>query len=326
MSSPVHAPGSPRSAVSVIILTGNEERNVTDCLASLDWADDVIVVDSFSRDETLDRARRARPDVRIFQNPFEDFGQQRNWALDETSPVHEWILFLDADERCTPKFIEAIRAAIADPGDRVGFFLCYRNLFLGQWIKRSTFYPSWQLRLLRRGEVRYRKEGHGQREVTQGSLGFIREPYDHDGFSKGVADWIARHNRYSTHEVELILKLRREPLRLIDLFRRDPLVRRRCLKRVAARLPLRPVTRFVYSYVFRGGFLDGRAGWHYCLLRASHEIHVEAKLAELSADRVPTRSVDPGSTIPGPIDVEATDPSQTGPPVSSGRDVTCGNS
>lgn len=288
MSSESHPSGGPRSCVSVIILTGNEELNIAGCLASLDWADDVIVVDSFSRDETLNRARRARPNVRIFQNAFMDFGQQRNWALDETSPLHEWILFLDADERCTPAFIEALRAAVADPGDQVGFFLCYRNMFLGRWIKRSTFYPSWQLRLLRRGAVRYQKEGHGQREVTSGPLGYIRAPYDHFGFSKGVADWIARHNQYSTHEIELILQLRREPLRLTDLFRRDPVVRRRCLKRVAARIPLRPVTRFLYSYIFRGGFLDGRAGWHYCLLRASHEIHVEAKLAELAAGRGPT--------------------------------------
>lgn len=276
--------------LSVIILTGNEERNIAECVADLDWADDVIVVDSYSTDATLEEARRARPDVRIFQNPFEDFGQQRNWALDETGPRHEWILFLDADERCPPAFAEAIRRTVADPGEKVGFFLCYRNMFLGQWIKRSTFFPSWQLRLLKQGEVRYRKEGHGQRELTDGPLGFIQEPYDHYGFSKGVADWIARHNQYSTDEVELILRLASEPLRLTDLLRRDPVVRRRCLKRIAARIPLRPMTRFLYSYIVRGGFLDGLAGWHYCLLRASHEIHVQAKLVECARQQESQRT------------------------------------
>ncbi|MCA9108908.1 MAG: glycosyltransferase family 2 protein [Planctomycetaceae bacterium] len=268
------------SPVSVIILTYNEETTIEECLSFLDWADDVILVDSFSTDRTVEVALAARSDLRVFQHSFEDFGAQRNYALDETSPAHEWVLFLDADEHCNSDCQRGIQEAVKNPREYVGFFLTCRNMFLGRWIKRCTLYPSWQLRLLKRGEVRYRKEGHGQREVTDGPLGYIEEPYDHYGFINGLEHWIARHNKYSTNEVELIQHLRTQPLALGDLMRSDPILRRRCLKRLAARFGFRPLTRFVYLYFLRFGFLDGWAGFQFCLLRVAHEIHITAKLAE----------------------------------------------
>src|ERR1700685_468341 len=180
---------SGRFPLSAIILTHDEAENIGDCLATLEWADDVVIVDSGSTDETIARALEARPDVRVFTNPFQDFGAQRNWALDNTSPRHDWILFLDADERCNAACSEGIRNAVEAPGEHVGFYLTCRNFFLGRWIKHATLYPSWQLRLMKRGFVRYRKEGHGQREVTDGPLGSIASPYDYYGFSKGIAHW-----------------------------------------------------------------------------------------------------------------------------------------
>lgn len=270
-----------RFPITVIILTRNEESNIKSCLATLEWADDIIIVDSQSTDRTLSAAQEARPDVRIFSHPFVDFGDQRNWALDHTAPQHPWILFLDADERCVPTCTKAICSAVRHPGDYVGFYLTYRNIFLGKWIKHCTLYPSWQLRVLKHGCVRFRKEGHGQREVASGPLGYIREPYDHYPFSKGVADWIHRHNRYSTNEVDLILRLREEPLRIRDLLDSDPVKRRRCLKRLAAHLRFRPLWRFLYLFFFRLGFLDGMPGMLYILLRVAHEIHITVKVAEI---------------------------------------------
>jgi glycosyltransferase involved in cell wall biosynthesis len=271
---------TPRASVSVIILTLDEEVNIRACMESLAWADDVIVVDSGSRDKTILLARQARSDVRMFTHSFQNFGDQRNWALDHTQPKHEWILFLDADERCTPACANAIQSAVQNPGNSAGFFLTCRNYFLGRWIKHCSFYPSWQLRLLKAGQVRFRKEGHGQREVSEGSLRYIPEPYNHFGFSKGIEHWIARHNIYSTNEVELIRQLRQQPLDLKDLFCPDPVRRRRTLKSIAARTGCRPLFRFVYMYVFRAGFLDGYPGFVFCMLRVSHEIHITAKLAE----------------------------------------------
>jgi glycosyltransferase involved in cell wall biosynthesis len=272
-----------RFPLTAMVVTRNEADNIGPCLASLDWVDEIIIVDSESTDETIQCAQEARPDVRIFTNPFQDFGSQRNWALDETSPKHAWVLFLDADERCNAACAHGIRGAVESPGPNVGFFLTCRNYFLGRWIKHATLYPSWQLRLLKLGRVRYRKEGHGQREMTDGVLGYVECPYDHYGFSKGIAHWIERHNAYSTNEVELIMRLRQEPRQLWHVFSRNPLNRRRCLKRLAARTGFRPLLRFLYTYVVRRAFLDGRAGFLFCMLRAAHEIHITTKLAEFEA-------------------------------------------
>jgi len=272
---------SDKFPVTIIILTLNEGANIGPCLSYLNWADEVIIVDSFSTDDTKAQAIKHRADVRYFESKFEDFGQQRNWAIDNTQPKHEWVLFLDADERCNKECENAIRRVIEKPDGHVGYYFCYRNYFLGTWIKHCTLFPSWQLRLLKRGEVRYRKEGHGQREVTTGKLGYIKEPYDHLDLSKGVADWLAKHNAYSSNEVELVWRLAEEPYQLGDLFK-SPIERRRCLKRIAARLKFGRVFRFFYIYIIRGGFLDGKAGLIYCLLRLSQEIHVIAKLAEAS--------------------------------------------
>ncbi len=269
-----------RFPLTVIVLTYNEEDNIGPCIQSVKWADDVVVLDSGSTDSTISSAEAARPDVRVYENPFVDFGHQRNWALDNTEPRHKWILFLDADERCNELCAQAIQESVTDARSNVGFFLCYRNYFLGRWIKRSTLYPSWQLRLLKKGFVRFRREGHGQREVAEGPLGYVDAPYDHFGFSKGLHNWIARHNDYSTDEVELICRLRGERLHTGELLSRSSVVRRRCLKRLAAKVGFRPILRFLYLYVWRRGFLDGRAGLTFCLLRMAQEIHIAAKLSE----------------------------------------------
>jgi glycosyltransferase involved in cell wall biosynthesis len=288
MSEPRH----DKFPISVIILTHNEADNIGPCFEHLRWADDVVLVDSNSDDATVDRARATRADIRVFRNRFEDFGQQRNWALDSTAPRHDWILFVDADERFTETCSRAIREAVMQPGQNVGFYLCYRNIFLGRWIRHCKMFPTWQLRLLKRGQVRYRKEGHGQREVMDGPAGYIHQPYDHLDLSKGLSQWIARHNQYSSNEVELIARLRSEPIGWRDLLG-APIQRRRCMKKIAARLNGNPWAWFVYLYVIRGGFLDGRAGLHYCLLRLAHQIHIRAKLYEASLKK---RACPPATT------------------------------
>ena len=254
-----------------------QHRGLSD--ARWHWADEIILVDSFSTDDTVDRALAERPDVRVFRNRFEDFGQQRNFAIDQTNSKHEWILFVDADERINERCAPAIQRAMQSNAPHVGYFQCYRNIFLGRWIKHCSMFPTWQLRLLKRGHVRYRKEGHGQRELTDGSLGYIREPYDHLDLSKGMADWIAKHHRYIHEEVALMQRLSAEPVQLRDLFR-SPIDRRRCLKRVAARMRYGRLLRFFYMYIVRGGFLDGQPGLIFCLLRAGQEVQLIAELAD----------------------------------------------
>ena len=264
----------------MIVLTLDEEATIGTCLARLERFEDVVIVDSGSSDATIASARSTRPEVRIFNHAFEDFGQQRNWALDHTDPACEWILFVDADEYCDPELIDEVLEFVQDPGDIVGGYIAGRNHFLGRWLKHSTMYPSYQLRLLKHGAVRYRKEGHGQREVTDGQLTYLHHGWYHDAFSKGVHQWVARHNQYSTDETELIQRLRAESINLRGLIARDAIRRRRSWKRVAAKMPFRPLSRFVYTYFVRRGFLDGWAGLRYCLLRVAHDIHLGVKLAE----------------------------------------------
>jgi glycosyltransferase involved in cell wall biosynthesis len=266
--------------VSVIVLTHDEAPNVQSCIESLKDFDEVIVVDSGSTDGTLALLANQLPEVRVLHHPFEDFGQQRNWALDHAGVRNDCVLFFDADERATAEFAAAVAEAVRHPRGHEGFFLCYRNFFLGRWVRHCTLFPTWQLRVLRVGKVRYRREGHGQREVMGGSAGYIREPYDHFGFSKGISNWIARHNEYSTNEVELIREMAAAEAHPFEVFAADAVRRRRALKRLATHMPLRPLARFLYLYILRRGFLDGRPGLIFCFLRAAHEAHIVAKLAE----------------------------------------------
>jgi len=266
--------------ITAIVLTYNESANIDACLQAMSAVDDIVVVDSGSTDDTIERARAACSGVRVFDHPFKDFGDQRNWALDNAEPKHPWVLFVDADEYCDSKLLEEIAQFIASPGPQVGGYIAGRNYFLGQWLKYSTMYPSYQLRLLKLGQVRYRKEGHGQREVTDGPLRYMKNGWRHEAFSKGVHQWVGRHNQYSTDEIELIARLRSAPIAWKNMFGSDLIARRRALKTLATRLPGRAFWRFLYTYLFRRGILDGRAGLDYCLLRVAHDLHIGVKLRE----------------------------------------------
>lgn len=298
--------------VTVVILTHNEAVNIVSCVTCLSEFAEIVVVDSGSTDGTLEILGDRFSHIRVLQHSFQDFGQQRNWALDHGNSRHEWILFLDADERCTPACAAAIHAAVVNPEDHVGFFLCYRNMFLGRWIRHCAMYPTWQLRLLKRGHVRYAKAGHGQREVMDGSAGYVSVPYDHYGFSKGIKEWVARHNEYSSNEIELIKELASAPVGLSGLFAGDSVRRHRTLKRLAARAPLRALVVFVYLYFIRRGFLDGRPGLLFCLLRVANELHMMAKLAEADA----AAAAAPSSKVSG---MKASTPRQAGTGVLPAR-------
>lgn len=267
-------------SVSAIILTLDEEVNIARCLASLERIDEVILVDSGSTDRTRAIAQEVRPDLRLFTHEFLDFGNQRNWAIDHTAPRHEWILFVDADEFCTPELLNEIDAFVREPGNHVGAFVAGKTYFLGRWLKHAAMYPSYQLRLLRSGEVRFRKEGHGQREVTAGTLYYLKESWTHHPFRKGVNQWITRHNHYSTEEFESVQKLRAENFQWSRLFSTDAIKQRRVLRQLAAKAPFRPALRFLFVYIWKRGFIDGNAGLIYSALLMAHNINIIAKLAE----------------------------------------------
>jgi len=272
---------------SIFILTHNEELDIAACIESAALCDDVIVVDSFSSDRTLEIARQY-PHVRIIQHAFESHGKQRTWMLQNIETKYRWAYILEADERLTSELIAECTAA-AQSGQHVGYYAAERVMFMNHWIRHSTQYPRYQLRLLDKQNVWFDDYGHTEREVIQGSHGFLTETYPHYTCGKGFSRWIEKHNRYSTDEArETVRQLSEGTIRWRDLFQgKSEVERRHALKDLSLRIPGRPFVRFVYMYIFLGGILDGRAGFTWCVLQAFYEYLILLKVWEIRHDAVP---------------------------------------
>jgi len=265
---------------SIYILTANEEIDIADCIESALLSDDVIVVDSFSQDRTVEIAQKYP--VRVLQHRFESHGKQRTWMLQEIPTKHDWVYILEADERMTTElFQECLEAIKSD--NYIGYYVAEKVIFLGNWIRRSTQYPRYQMRLFRKDKVWFTDYGHTEREVCDGATGFIQETYPHYTCSKGLSRWIEKHNRYSTDEaIETRRQLKNGTVNWSHLLLGSSEVeRRRALKDLSLRLPFRPLIRFVYMYFFLGGILDGRSGFSWCVLQAFYEYLIMLKVWEV---------------------------------------------
>lgn len=272
--------------ISVVILTKNEAIDLPDCLQSLAWCDDIFVLDSGSTDNTLEIAAAAG--ANIITNPFKSFGQQRNFALDKIKYKHNWILFLDADERVTPSFYNNLVKAIEGSDASVaGFYCCWKMMLENVWLKRCDNFPKWQFRLLQKGNARFTDYGHGQKEAeVNGEIGYIKEPYLHYGFSKGWGHWIDRHNRYSS--LEAIERLENVPP-LANVFSKHGSIRNPALKARLARVPGWPLLRFLQAYLFNLGVLEGVPGFNYCVNMAYYEFLIKIKMREIKFRQNRTR-------------------------------------
>ncbi len=267
--------------LSVVVLAKNEAINIPRCLTSLQWCDDVVVVDDLSTDETRELAVAAG--ARVLSHPFESFAAQRNWALQQGELKNEWVLLLDADEVCTTKLQMALIAAVKSAGENiVGFKMCRKTMFLGRWLKRTDGFPVWIMRMVRRDRAWFIDQGHGEVPVpdVDGELGTIREPFIHYPFSHGISHWVRRHCDYATREAELEMK-HQQPLRCFELLSFDSSKRRTALRALSRRVPARPVFRFLYQYIWKGGFLEGRGGLAFSTLMAFYESLIIIKRWEL---------------------------------------------
>lgn len=282
---PVAAPQTARLPLSVVILAKNEQQNIERCVQALSWADEIVVVDDGSTDRTVELAVAAG--ARVVSNPFESFARQRNWAMSQAALKNDWVLHLDADEVATPELQAALGRAIeAAAPDTVAFRMCRKTMLLDKWLKYSDGFPVWIMRLVRNGRVQFLDQGHGEVAVpdVDGVMGTIREPFLHYAFSKGLADWIERHNRYSTREAQLELD-QYSGLKWKNFFSSDRAVRRSALRSLSRRLPFRPLFRFLYQYILKRGFLDGRAGWTFSRMMAMYEGWIVMKRNELRRKR-----------------------------------------
>jgi glycosyltransferase involved in cell wall biosynthesis len=268
--------------VSIVVIAKNERENISRCLDSMRSYSDVVVIDDYSEDQTAQLAESHG--ARVLQHTFESFAKQRNWALEHADLKHDWVLFLDADEVLTPEFNDALRASInSATNDVAAFSICRKTMFLGKWLRYSDGFPVWIMRVVRRGRASFVDSGHGEVPVppVDGTLVAISAPFIHYPFSKGLTDWFARHNRYSTREAELEFA-NLPPFRSRDLVTTNASVRRRALRNLGRRLPGRPLFRFAYQFIFRGGFLDGHAGLAFSTLMASYEAMIVVKKLELT--------------------------------------------
>ena len=280
---------------SIYILTYNEELDIAACIESALLSDDIIVVDSLSQDRTVEIA--SRYPVRVVKHRFESHGRQRTWMLESIPTKHEWVYILEADERMTPELFTECLEAIQNP-EYVGYYVAERVMFMNRWIRHSTQYPRYQLRLLLPGKVWFTDYGHTEREVCEGKTGFLKETYPHYTCSKGWSRWIEKHNRYSTDEaIETLRQLEQGRVNWRNLFFGSSEVeRRRALKDLSLRLPFKPLLRFFYMYFMLGGCLDGRAGMAWCTLQMFYEYLIMLKVWELK--HLPSPSLDTAAELP----------------------------
>ena len=266
-------------SVSILILTLNEEANLPECLQSVKWSDDIVVLDSFSSDRTVIIAEDMG--ARVVQRRFDNWSAHQNWALAEIQFKHRWVFYLDADERMTDELKDELGSIAADSNrDDVAYYCGRRNMFMGRWI-RHAMPPGMIMRMFQPRHVRFERLVNPV-PVIDGSHGYLRGMLVHYNFSKGLTEWFDKHNKYSLLEAMEGHKIRHgatgPPPSLLS---RDPAARRIALKYLSFRLPFRPGLKFFYMYIWNCGFLDGRPGFMYCILQAVYEYMIVVKMIEL---------------------------------------------
>jgi glycosyltransferase involved in cell wall biosynthesis len=283
---------APPVPLSVIVPIRNEAQNLARCLASVGWADEIFVVDS----ESTDGSQRIAEEfgARVVQFEFNGtWPKKKNWALGNLPFRNPWVFILDADEVLPAEAEAEFRTAIADAGERKGYWINRRFMFMGRWL-RHAYYPNWNLRLFRHSLGRYEKltevaTASGDNEVhehvvVQGPTGRLRCEIDHYAFPS-VEVFVEKHNRYSNWEARVAAAEGRGLSQ--SGLQSARVAQRRRLKRLAQRLPFRPLLRFLYVYIWQRGFLDGREGYYFARLHGFYEFLSVAKTYE---QRNPRRS------------------------------------
>lgn len=266
-------------SISTLILTKNEETILPECLASLAWCDDIVVLDSFSTDRTVEIAKAFG--ARVYQRVYDNEDSQHNFGLHNIEYKHPWLYIPDADEITTPELRDEMLSVVSDPSRQEVAYRCrFKNFFMGRWIKHASLYPTWVVRLVRPERARFSREINSRCEID-GPEGRLAAHFHHFSFNKGLTAWLDKHNRYSRHEARESIKGLDVPLVWRDLISRRPDRRRRFMKEFSFRLPFRPTLRFLYMYVVRRGFLDGRAGLIYCRLLYVYEYMIVVKISEI---------------------------------------------
>jgi glycosyltransferase involved in cell wall biosynthesis len=274
-----------RVPLSVVVPIKNEAANLPRCLASVQWADEILVVDSQSTDDSAEIAHRHG--ARVEQFHFNGtWPKKKNWALENVRFRNDWVFILDADEVLPAGAETEFASAISNAGEIAGYWINRRFFFLGRWL-RHAYYPNWNLRLFRHSRGRYEKltdlpTGSGDNEVhehvvVRGPTSRLRCEIDHYAFPS-IDVFIEKHNRYSNWEAcvaanESVPDSSRQ-------LSHERVKRRRRWKALSQRVPFRPLLRFLYVYIWQKGFLDGREGYYFARLHGVYEFLSVAKTYE----------------------------------------------
>jgi hypothetical protein len=272
------------SNIEIIIPVKNEAVNLPHALASvIEWADRVWVVDSESTDETREIAKKTGAEVIV--QPWLGYAKQKNWAIDNLDIQSDWVFFLDADEAILPELRDELLVVASKPVENVeqsAFNINRYFIFLGKRIRHCGYYPSWNVRFFKHGKARYEEREVHEHMVVEGKTGKLRGHMEHWD-RRGLEEYMAKHNRYSTLEAKEILQQSRTKDSTIDAkFFGNAQQRRRWIKRhIYPKLPVRWLFRFFWMYILKLGFLDGITGLRFCLFISSYELLISLKTVEL---------------------------------------------
>jgi glycosyltransferase involved in cell wall biosynthesis len=235
--------------VSAIVTTFNEEQNIADCIESLLWCDEILVVDSFSTDKTAEIVRgyegRGDGKVRFYQRTYFGSASQKNWAMDQVT--NAWILIFDADERCTPALQQEIEELLAAGPAHAAYTIRRRVYFLGKVIRFSGWQHDQVVRLVRTGTARYPNRRVHADMVTKGPAPLLRNPMEHY-MTDSLDEYTRRIEKYSFWGASQNWRDGRKS-GFVEVFGRS-------------------IWRFLRTYIFQLGILDGMHGLVFCMLQA----------------------------------------------------------
>jgi glycosyltransferase involved in cell wall biosynthesis len=241
--------------LACVVITKNEETNIQDCLKSVQWADELIIVDAESRDRTVELARTSG--AKVWVRPWPGFGLQKNFGVERASC--DWVLILDADERVTEELRGEVLTCLEQwsPGAPVAYRIPRRNFFYGAWVRGGGVYPDFQVRLFRRGIAQYNDVAVHENLIVDGEIGTLVEHLDHYT-ERRIQDHFKKFGLYTTLAAQEKAK-RVRTVRWIDLV-------------------FRPLVVLVKTYVLKQGFRDGVRGLIVCVFASMYTFVKYAKL------------------------------------------------
>jgi (heptosyl)LPS beta-1,4-glucosyltransferase len=255
------ADGKP--SLACVVITKNEEANIQECLASVMWAREQIVVDAESTDRTVEFARAAG--AKVFVRPWPGFGAQKNYGMDQA--LLEWILIVDADERVPePLQVEILSRITAwKHGDPVAYEIPRKNYFYGDWVRHAGVHPDYQIRLFRRGSARYNDVPVHENLIVQGPIGKLMNPFEHYT-ERRIRDHFRKFGLYTTLAAE---------------------EKGKSVHAVHARdLLFRPLVVFFKSYILKQGYRDGVRGLIVCVFASMYTFVKYAKLWDFTRQSI----------------------------------------